>query len=124
MEEISVYLDNVLIYSKDESSHMRTLEEIFHRLDKAGLTISKKKCIFGVKELDFVGYKMKKIRNCSYTKKAGSNCEVSTTSKTKATAGFPRSNQLLSPLPRKLSRRKPSYNITAFVCCSHIQAPT
>ena len=46
MDEIFVYLDDVLVYSKDEASHMRTLEEIFRRLDKAGLAISKKKCIF------------------------------------------------------------------------------
>ena len=55
-----MYLDDVLVYCKDEASHMRTLEEIFRRLDKAGLAISKKKCIFGVKELEFVGYKVNK----------------------------------------------------------------
>ena len=61
MEEIFIYLDDVLIYSKDEASHTRTLEELFRRLDKAGLAISKKKCIFGVKELDFVKYKVNKF---------------------------------------------------------------
>ena len=61
MEEIFIYLDDVLIYSKDEASHMRMLEELFRRLDKAGLAISKKKCVFGVKELDFVGYKVIKF---------------------------------------------------------------
>merc|ERR1712212_577963 len=60
MEEIFVYLDDVLVYSKDESSHIRMLEEIFRRLDKAGLAISKKKCVFGVKELEFMGYKVNK----------------------------------------------------------------
>ena len=45
MEEIFVYLDDVLVYSKDKASHMRMLEEIFRRLDKAGLAISKKKCL-------------------------------------------------------------------------------
>ena len=50
-----------MIYSKDESSHMRTLEELFRRLDEAGLARSKKKCVFGVKELDFVGYKVNKF---------------------------------------------------------------
>ena len=37
-----------------------TLKEIFRRLDKAGLAISKKKCISGVKELEFVGYRVNK----------------------------------------------------------------
>ena len=55
-----IYLDDVLVYSKDETSHKKTLETMFKRLHEAGLAISLKKCVFGVESLDFLGYKVDK----------------------------------------------------------------
>ena len=49
-------MDDLLIFSKDENSHMRTVEEVLRRLQENGLSISIKKCVFGAKELEFVGY--------------------------------------------------------------------
>ena len=60
LPNVFCYLDDLLIYSKSEQDHLRTLEELFDRLDKAGLTISLKKCVFGVEELDFLGYHVNK----------------------------------------------------------------
>ena len=88
MEEIFVYLDDVLVYSKDEASHMRTLEEIFRRLDKAGLAISKKKCIFGVKELEFVGYTVNKSGIAPIKRKLEAIAKFPSPQKQKQLLGF------------------------------------
>ena len=37
---------------------MKMLETIFKRLQDAGLALNLKKCLFGEKEIDFVGYKV------------------------------------------------------------------
>ena len=51
-----VYLDDILVYNADEDSHMKTLEEIFARLEKNGLTLALDKCEFGKESLDYLGY--------------------------------------------------------------------
>ena len=56
MENIVVYMDDILVYSKNQKEHMETLEEIFKRLEAAGLAINAKKCIFGQQTVEFVGY--------------------------------------------------------------------
>ena len=56
MDDCFVYMDDILISSKDEQSHMETIKELFDRLDKTGLAISLKKCAFGQDKLDFLGY--------------------------------------------------------------------
>ena len=56
--DIFIYMDDILVYSRNQQSHMETLETIFKRLQDAGLALSLKKCLFGEKEIDFVGYKV------------------------------------------------------------------
>ena len=51
-----VYQDDVLVFSKDEASHLRTIKTILKRLDDAGLTLSLSKCEFGKESLDYLGY--------------------------------------------------------------------
>ena len=55
---IFVYMDDVLIYSKSNAQHRKTIDEIFKRLNDNGMAISLKKCVFEVSELDFVGYRV------------------------------------------------------------------
>ena len=43
---VFIYLDDLLIYNKNEQEHLQTLEELFQRLSKAGLTIALDKCLF------------------------------------------------------------------------------
>lgn len=54
------YIDDILIFSKDEKEHLRHLEIILKELDKAGLKINQKKCQFYQQEICFLGYKIDK----------------------------------------------------------------
>ena len=58
MEDVYCYLDDLLIFSKNEEEHLATLEELFRRLDQNDLTISLQKCEFAASELDFLGYRV------------------------------------------------------------------
>ena len=54
------YLDDLLIYSKNERDHLKILEQVFTRLKEAGLAISLDKCEFGKDTLQFLGYQVSK----------------------------------------------------------------
>ena len=56
LKDVFVYLDNVLVFSKNKKDHLNTLNELFTRLNNAGLTLALDKCNFGVSELDYLGY--------------------------------------------------------------------
>jgi hypothetical protein len=53
---VFVYLDNILIASKDLSEHMRHLRLVFEILQSAGLQINPAKCTFSVSSLTFLGH--------------------------------------------------------------------
>ena len=44
MEGVFCYLDDLLIYSRSQEEHLKTLEELFSRLSRAGLTLALSKC--------------------------------------------------------------------------------
>ena len=69
LPDVFVYLDDILIFSKSEADHMKTLEELFCRLTKAGLTLSLDKCEFGKNKLDYLGYTISKEGICPIEKK-------------------------------------------------------
>lgn len=50
------YLDDFLIFSKDEVEHKNHLRIIFQRLKDYGMVINVSKCIFGAREVSFLGY--------------------------------------------------------------------
>ena len=60
IEDVYCYLDDFLVFSKDEKSHFETLEKIFQRLKENGLAIKLEKCEFGKKEVEYLGYKVSK----------------------------------------------------------------
>ena len=52
----TAYLDNILIYSENESDHCEHVRKVLFRLRKAGLQADIKKCEFDVKKTKYLGY--------------------------------------------------------------------
>lgn len=50
------YLDDFLVFSKDQKTHEQHLRQLFTRLQEYGMVINSSKCIFGVPEVTFLGY--------------------------------------------------------------------
>ena len=50
------YLDDIIIFSKNEEDHLRHLEEVFHRLRQAGLKMKRLKCDFFKSEIHYLGH--------------------------------------------------------------------
>ena len=53
---VFLYIDDVLLVTRDVDSHFVLLEQVFERLRNFEFTLKPAKCLFFVKQLDFVGY--------------------------------------------------------------------
>lgn len=53
---VSPYLDDVAIFSDTWREHVQHLEQVFSRLQDAGLTVKAKKCKFGRGEVSYLGH--------------------------------------------------------------------
>ena len=51
-----VYIDDILVASEDEDTHLDHLHQLFQRLKDYGLVVNVSKCTFGVESLDFLGH--------------------------------------------------------------------
>ena len=52
----TVYLDDILIYSKNEHDHEQHLRWVLEQLRAAGLRAKRKKCAFGLSEVEYLGH--------------------------------------------------------------------
>ncbi|XP_047990749.1 uncharacterized protein LOC125229853 [Leguminivora glycinivorella] len=50
------YIDDILVYSADETQHKEHLRILFKRLQEYGLVLNPSKCVLGAKEVVFLGY--------------------------------------------------------------------
>ena len=53
---VTIYLDDILVYSKDEETHREHLDIVFKRLLDAGLTLRGMKCHIGMSTVQYLGY--------------------------------------------------------------------
>jgi hypothetical protein len=53
---IVIYLDNILIYSRNEDEYHNYISQVLTRLYKNNLFYKLSKCEFNVKEVEFLGF--------------------------------------------------------------------
>jgi len=53
---MEAYVDDMMVKSKEEGSHVEDLKELFLALDKYKLKLNPGKCVFGVKAGKFLGF--------------------------------------------------------------------
>ena len=53
-----VYIDDILVASEDEDTHLDHFRQLFQRLKDYGLVVNVSKCTFGVESLDFLGHRI------------------------------------------------------------------
>ena len=58
--DLEVYLDDILAYSKDHNEMLKTLDEAMKNLIDAGMKINIEKCQFGIKKLTYLGFELDK----------------------------------------------------------------
>jgi len=56
--EVAVFMDNVLVGTEDEKWHNEIVEEVLRRIEKNDLYIKPEKCVWKVREIDFLGLVM------------------------------------------------------------------
>ena len=55
---VAVYLDDILVTGVTEQEHLKSLEEVLRRLGQSGLRVKKKKCLFMVPSVSYLGHKI------------------------------------------------------------------
>lgn len=58
LEGVIVYLDDVVVYGSTKEEHDRRVEALLERMKEYEILLNQNKCIFGVKELEFLGHVM------------------------------------------------------------------
>ena len=58
--DLEVYLDDILAYSKDHNEMLKTLDEAMKNLIESGMKINIEKCQFGIKKLTYLGFELDK----------------------------------------------------------------
>jgi hypothetical protein len=56
LQNVIVYIDDLLIHSDTHEWHLQTLEQVIERLQQNHLKINLEKCIFGNKEVSYLGF--------------------------------------------------------------------
>ena len=53
---VLIYLDDILVTGHDADEHLLNLEEVFSRLQQAGLRLKRSKCVFMSSSVEYLGY--------------------------------------------------------------------
>jgi hypothetical protein len=53
---VTVYLDDVCIYSRTQEEHLEHLRLVLQRFKEEGLKLRLKNCFFGLQEMEYMGY--------------------------------------------------------------------
>lgn len=58
LPRVFVYIDDILIFSRDTQEHLSDLQSVLGRLQEFGLVVRPEKCVFGQSEVDFLGFRV------------------------------------------------------------------
>ena len=58
LDSTFVYIDDIVVASKDASEHEFHLRQLFQRIQEHGLVINVAKCQFGCEDIDFLGHRV------------------------------------------------------------------
>ncbi len=56
ISNVIVYIDDILVHTKNHEEHLKVLEQVLQRLHSHDLNINLDKCFFGNKEVSYVGF--------------------------------------------------------------------
>ena len=54
--DLFIYMDDLLIFSKSQSEHEQTVEQVLRKLHDNGMAISLNKCVWQAPEVEYLGY--------------------------------------------------------------------
>jgi hypothetical protein len=60
INNVVVYIDDLIIHSKTHEEHLQSLDAVFTRLAAHDLRVNLKKCIFGSREMSYLGFRLTK----------------------------------------------------------------
>jgi hypothetical protein len=66
---VTVYLDDVCIYSRTLEEHLEHLRLVLQRFKEEGLKLRLKKCFFGLQDMEYLGYNVSASKISVSTKK-------------------------------------------------------
>ncbi|GFO20513.1 Zinc finger protein [Plakobranchus ocellatus] len=63
MDKVVDYIDDLLIHTETWEAHVKTLSELFKRLQVANFTVRQNKCLLGSRTVDFLGHSLARGAN-------------------------------------------------------------
>ena len=53
-----VYIDDIIIYSRDEHQHVKDVKAMFKLLEKSGLKLKESKCVFASDKVELLDFEV------------------------------------------------------------------
>ena len=53
-----MYIDDIIVMGKTDEEHLRNLDEVLSRLERAGMRLKKEKCVYMVPEVEYLSHKI------------------------------------------------------------------
>ncbi len=135
LEFIFVYIDDILIASKDVESHKRHLELLFERLRQHSLVVNVSKCKFGSKSLDFLRHRITSAGITPLPEKVAAMLHYSRPTTLQALQTFvgmvnfylrflPGAAQIMTPLFQALAGKRKSFQWTDAMDAAFVETKT
>ena len=56
MDHVVVFIDDILVTGRNEAEHLKNLNEVLSRLERAGMRLKKRKCAFLLDSVEYLGH--------------------------------------------------------------------